>query len=222
MSTKSTKSTKIKYTEKELKQPDEFNKTIARIIDFTADHAKKILIAVVIIIVVLVGAFFINSSSHQSEIEANNMFDEAVGKFYDGDLDGALAGFLETEKNYPDQGVSNIALYYAALVNYNNENYEESINILNQFEADELGEPMLTDSAILIQGLAYFNQNEWQKSIDYLSRIVETSSPYENQAKLHMAISYEKLGDEDRANAIYYQLNQSSPDRDPGLSSVSE
>ena len=217
-----TKSSKIKYTEKELKQPDEFNKTVARVIDYVADHAKKILIAVAVIIVVLIAGFIINSSSAQKEIEANNMFDEAVDKFYAGDLDGALQGFLNTEESYPGQKVSNVALYYAALINFNNENYEESINLLNQFEASELGEPMLSDSAVLVQGLAYFNQNEWQKSIDFLSRIVDSSSPYENQAKLHMAISYEKLGDEDRANAIYYQIYQSKPNINPNVSSVNQ
>lgn len=216
----STKPKKIKYTEKELKQPDEFNKTISRIIDFTSDHAKKILIAVAVIIVILIGAFFVNSSSQQKSIEANNMFEQALTKFYAGDTDGALQGFLDTEKNYPAQGVSNIALYYAALINFNNENYEESIRLLNQFEASELGEPMLVDSAILTQGLAYFNQNEWQKSIDYLSKITDPSSPYENQAKMHIAMSYEKLGDSDRATAIYYQINQENPNS--GIPSVSE
>ena len=216
----STKPKKIKYTEKELKQPDEFNKTITRIIDFTSDHAKKIMIAVAVIIIILIGAFFVNSSSQKNSIEANNMFEEALTKFYDGDTDGALQGFLNTEKIFPSQRVSNIALYYAALINFNEENYDESIRLLNQFEANELGEPMLIDSAILTQGLAYFNQNEWQKSIDFLSKITDPSSPYENQAKMHMAMSYEKLGDSDRATAIYYQINQENPNS--GLPPISE
>ncbi len=209
--------TKIKYTEKELKQPDEFNKTIARAIDFTSDHAKKILIALGVIIVVIVAAFLINTSSQQNAAEANNMFDAASTKFYAGDTEGALQGFLEVGKEYPGQGISNVALYYAAIIHFNNENYEESVNLLNQFEANELGEPMLIDSAILTQGLAYFNQNEWQKAIDYLSRVADIQSPYQNQAKLHLAMSYEELGDTDRANLIYNELYQNQPDRNAGI-----
>lgn len=215
-------STKIKYTEKELKQPDEFNKTVARIIDFTADHGKKILIAIGVVIVILVAAFVLNSTSEQSVLEANSLYDSALAKFDAGDTEGALQGFLEVEQKFSGQGISNLAIYYAALINFNNENYEESINLLNRFEAQELNEPMLVDSAVLTQGLAYFNQNEWQKSIDYLSQITDPSSPYENQAKMHMAMSYEKLGDTDRANAIYNQIYQNQPGTNPGLSSVTQ
>jgi len=214
--------TKIKYTEKELKQPDEFNKTITRAIDFTADHAKKILIAVAVIIVLLVGAFFVNSSSQEKGLEANNSFDNAFSLYETGDTEGALKGFLETEENFPGQGISNVALYYAAIINFNNANYNESVNLLNRFESNEVNEPMLIESATLTQGLAYFNQNEWQKAIDYLSKITNPTSPYEIQAKLHMALSYEKLGDTDRAKSIYDQISQNQTAINPGISSVSQ
>ncbi len=210
--------TKIKYTEKELKQPDEFNKTIARIIDFTSDHSKKILIALGVIIVVIVSAFLINSSSESTTAEANNMFDAAADKFYAGDTEGALQGFLEVEKEYSGQGIANVALYYAAIINFDNGDYEQSLNLLSQFEAKELGEPMLIDSADFTRGLAYFNQNEWQQAIDYLSKIADSQSPYQAQAKLHMAMSYENLGDTDRANLIYNELIQDQPNANPGVS----
>ncbi|MEM7007781.1 MAG: tetratricopeptide repeat protein [Thermodesulfobacteriota bacterium] len=210
-------STKIKYTEKDLKQPDEFNKTVGRIVDFTSDHAKKILIAVVVVIVVLVGAFFINTSSQNQGIEANNMFQSAMNKLDSGDTEGALAGFLELEKEHPNSGVSNVALYYAAMINFNEGNYQESLSLLDRFKANETDEPMLVDSAKLTQGLAYFNQNEWQKAIDYLSEITEPQSPYLTIAKMHMALSYEQLGDSDRATAIYYQINQAQPGLSTGF-----
>ncbi len=88
--------TKIKYTEKELKQPDEFNKTVGRVIDYASDHAKKILIALAIIIAILVGAFFVNSNSQKKELEANIMFDNAFALFDVGDYEVALKGFLDT------------------------------------------------------------------------------------------------------------------------------
>ena len=126
-----------------------------------------------------------------------------------------MEGFLNVEKEFPGQGISNVALYYAAIINFNNENYEESINLLSQFEANELGEPMLIDSAILTQGLAYFNQNEWQKAIDYLSRVADSQNPYQTQAKLHMAMAYEQMGDSDRANLIYEEMYKDMPDTNP-------
>ena len=214
--------TKIKYTEKELKQPDEFNKTVVRVIDFASDHAKKILIALAIIIAILVGAFFVNSNSHKKELEANVMFDNAFVLFDAGDYEVALKGFLDTAEKYPGEGISNIALYYAAIINFKNTNYNEAVSLLKRFEAKEVNEPMLVESAVLNQGLAYFKQNEWQKAIDYLSKINNPASPYEKQAKLHIALSYQKLGDTDRANAIYNQIYQNQACSNPGFSSVSQ
>ena len=214
--------TKIKYTEKELKQPDEFNKTVARVIDFTADHSKKILIGLAVIIALLIGGYFVNSNSQKNELEANNMFDNALALFDVGDSQGALKGFLDTAEQYPGEGISNIALYYAAIINFNDGNYNESVNLLNRFESNEVNEPMLVESAILTQGLAYFNQNEWNKAIDYLSKINDPASPYERQAKLHIALSYEQLGDADRAKSIYDQIYQNQVGSSPGLSSVSQ
>ena len=214
--------TEIKYTEKELKQPDEFNKVITRAIDFTADHGKKILIAIAVIIVLLVGIFFVNSSSQQKSLEANSSFDTAFSLFESGDNEGALKGFLATAEQYPDQGISNVALYYAAIINFNTGNYDESINLLNRFESNEANEPLLIQSATLTQGLAYFKQNEWQKAIDSFSKITDPTSPYERQAKLHTALSYEKLGDTDRAKSIYDQMSQNQTGVTPSISSVSQ
>lgn len=212
--------TKIKYTQKELKQPDEFNKTVVRVIDFTADHSKKILIGLVVIIALLIGGYVVKSNSQKNELDANNMFDNALALFDVGDSQGALKGFLDTAEQYPGQGISNIALYYAAIINFNDGNYNESVNLLSRFESKEVNEPMLVESALLTQGLAYFNQNEWNKAIDYLSKINNPTSPYEKQAKHHIALSYEKLGDTDRAKSIYDQIYQNQAGSSPGLSSV--
>jgi len=214
--------TKIKYTEKELKQPDEFNKTVMRIIDFTADHAKKILIAVGLVIIILIAAFILNSGSEKERIEANNMFDSAMELYNNGDNQGALSGFLETEKAFPDQGVSNIALYYAAIINFNEGNYSETVSLLNRFEKSEIDEPLLVESATLAQGLAYFNQNEWQNAIDYFSNITDPASPFEKEAKLYSAISYEKLGDTARAKEIYDQITQTQAGINPGITPVTQ
>lgn len=214
--------TKIKYTEKELKQPDEFNKTVMRIIDFTADHAKKILIAVGLVIIILIAAFILNSGSEKERIEANNMFDSAMELYNNGDNQGALSGFLETEKAFPDQGVSNIALYYAAIISFNEGNYSETVSLLNRFEKSEIDEPLLVESATLTQGLAYFNQNEWQNAIDYFSNITDPASPFEKEAKLYSAISYEKLGDTARAKEIYNQITQTQGGMNPGITPVAQ
>lgn len=214
--------TKIKYTEKELKQPDEFNKTVMRIIDFTADHAKKILIAVGLVIIILIAAFILNSGSEKERIEANNMFDSAMELYNNGDNQGALSGFLETEKAFPDQGVSNIALYYAAIISFNEGNYSETVSLLNRFEKSEIDEPLLVESATLTQGLAYFNQNEWQNAIDYFSNITDPASPFEKEAKLYSAISYEKLGDTARAKEIYDQITQTQAGINPGITPVAQ
>ena len=86
---------------------------------------------------ILLSAFFINSSSQKEGIEANNSFQSALSLYETGDSEGALKGFLATVEQYPGQGISNISLYYAALINFNNGNYGESVKLLNNFECEK-------------------------------------------------------------------------------------
>jgi hypothetical protein len=54
--------------------------------------------------------------------------------------------------------------------------------------------------------LSSFNERKWREAIDNLSKLDKVGSPYENQAKLHIGLSLEKLGRYSEAEQIYKEI----------------
>jgi|GEM_PF-664976 len=207
---------KIKYTEKELKQPDRFVGAIESAVNFAGGHSRLLLAAVVAVIVVLVGAYFMNTSAENKVFEANMMFDDALELYNEGKEKEALPVFLETAEKYSGEKISNIAVYYAGIINYNMGNYEESRRLLSEFLASDVKESMLRDSAILTQGLASYSEGNWAQAIEYLTKLkVGTGSPYETMGRLHLAFSYQRSGQPQKANEIYKDMYESVPGFNP-------
>lgn len=199
-------SKKIKYTQKDLKQPDKFREGVGRSIDLASDNFNKILIALGIIIAFFVGAFIISSNAEKKKLEANAKFEDAMDSYVNGKSDQALSLFLETYEQYPDVKISQIALYYAGIINYEKENYDKSITLLEKFTRNGVTDQNLIDAAHLTQGLASFNQENWQQAVDYLSKLNNSGSPYGEQAKIHLGLAYQKLGDQEKAQQIYREV----------------
>jgi tetratricopeptide (TPR) repeat protein len=207
---------KIKYTEKELKQPDRFVGAIESAVNFAGDHSRLLLAVVGAIIVILVGAYFINITTENKAFDANIMFNEALDLYNEGNEEEALAGFLETAETYSGESISNIAIYYAGLINYNLGNYEDSRQLLSEFLASDVKERMLRDSAILTQGLASYSEGNWTQAIEYLTKLESgTGSPYETMGKLHLAFSYQRSGQPQKANEVYKDMYESVPGFNP-------
>ena len=207
---------KIKYTEKELKQPDKFVGAIESAVNFAGDHSRVLLAAVGAIIVVIVGAYFINTSAENNAFEANTSFDAALEQYALGNEDEALTMFLNTADEYSGEDISNIAVYYAGIINYNQGNYEESRKLLSRFLASDVSDSMLRDSAILTQGLASYSEGNWEQAIEYLTTLrTGVGSPYETMGQLHLAFSYQRSGQPQKANEVYKEMYESVPGFNP-------
>ncbi len=213
---------KIKYTEKELKGPDQFTRTVISGFEYFADHTTKILVIVVAIIVVLAAAYTVSTYSGKKEEKASVMFDAAVEEYESGNYEQALNEFLLVNREFSGSNISNIALYYAGLINYRLGNYDESVNNLNGFLGSGVNDRILDQSAIFTQGLARYKQGKWQEAIDYLSKVSSApeGGPYTAQARLLSALSYEKLGKPEQAETLYRELNQNQPAVNSGMSPV--
>lgn len=213
---------KIKYTQKELKGPDKFTTAVISGFEYFQDHTTKILVIVVAVIVVLAGSYAINVYRGKKNEQASVMFDQAVLKYDSGSYEEALDEFKAVQREFPDKNISAISLYYIGLINYNQGNYEESARTLNDFINSGIDESMLIQSAILTQGLASFEEGKWQQAIEYLTKLEsEPFGPYGDRAKLYMALSYEKLGQPEKAETLYRELDQSQTGFNPGMSPVS-
>jgi len=212
-------SKKIKYTQKELKEPDELHKNVARVVDYTADHARRIIYIIVAVIGVLVAAYLVNLNADNKQIEANVAFNSALESYNAGNMEEALKGFSATISEYPGEDISTIAVYYSGIIEYHQGNYEKSISLFDEFLRGDVDEQMLTDAATLTQGLALFNLEKWQESIIYLEHFNQPGNLYEEQAKNHLSIAYQKLGDKDKAEAVRRSLEQTQGAGNPGVPS---
>ena len=213
--------TKIKYTQKELKGPDKFSSTVIAGFDYFADHSKKIVLIVAAVIVVLAAAYLVHKYREGKNDEAALMFNTAVEKLDSGDLEGALAGFEEITKQFPDKKISKIAIYYSGVIDYKLGKYDDSINELNEFLTSGVEEDTLIQSAILTQGMARIEEGKWQQAVQFLEQFKEIpEGPVRDRALVNLAIAYEKLGQKAKADAVYRELNKGPAGLNPGFSPV--
>lgn len=214
---------KIKYTEKELKQPDKFTQAIAVAVEYIAHHFNRIAIIVGIIIAVLLAAYLFNVSAGEKTSKANSMFEDAETTLRSGDMESALAQFETITEEYPGEKISALAYYQIGVIKYNSGSYDESIKALQEFIDKSGDETVIMESAVLTQGLASYKKGDWQKAVDYLTVFEnKVGSPYEIQAKEHLAKAYDQMGEKDKAETIRKQLKQQSTNLNRGFSAISE
>ena len=210
-------SRKIKVTQKELKSPDKFREAVSNTILFLSDNYKKILLVISGVVIIAIIAFVLINRLEKENLEANSEFSEASKLYSSGNSQEALSKFLAVREKYPDTRISTLALYYAGSINYELGNYEQSISLLNDFMNSDVNDQTLRDAAYLTLGLSSFNLGKWQEAVDYLSELNKDGGPYENQARLHIGMSLEKMGRSNEAEEIYKQILNEQTANNPGL-----
>ena len=194
---------KIKYTIKELKQPDKFRQFISDLTDTAAANFNKILYTVGGIFVLLLVIYFVSSHNEKKVQVAGEKFENALFQYNAGNTQAALEGFAALIEEQPSQQSAKLALYYTGAINYDLGLYEESISSLIEYLNDSPDNQLLEDSANFTIGLAFYNLKNWQESEKYLSKLQNSGSPYEKQANVNLALAYEKMGEFDKAEDIY-------------------
>lgn len=205
-------SEKIKYTIKELKQPDKFRQFISDLVDTAAENFNKILYAVGAIVVLLIVIYLVSSNQEKKEQMAGEMFESALVEYNSGNIQPALEGFETLVKEHPKQQAAKLALYYTGILNYDLGEYNKTISSLEEYLNDSPDNKLLEDSANFTIGLAYYNLENWQDAEKYLVKLQNSGSPYEKQANINLGLTYEKLGQFDKAQDIYKNfLNNTAP-----------
>jgi len=196
-------SEKIKYTQKELKQPDKFRSFIINLVDKATDNFNKLLYAFGSLVVILIIIYIFTSYQNKQSELAGTQFEQALALYNLGNTQEALTGFADLVSEYPNQQSSKLALYYSGNIYYDAGQYEESIEEMLKYLNSSPKNLLLEDSANLTIGLSYYNLENWEDAVSYLSMIQDSGSPYERQAKINLGLAYEKLGQYDKAQEIY-------------------
>lgn len=197
---------RIKFTQKQVKSPDEFRKSIARIIEFASDNYARFLIGLGIIVVIIVAVLSISIYRERQDLEANSRFQQAIGNYSSGDVEAALSELKNIKDNYPDCQISDIALYYIGVINLENGKYDEAISSLDEFLRTDETDATLRDAAHYKLGVANFKKGMWQSAIDSSLKLNSEESPYKKQAQLLSALAFEKQGKRSEAEKIYQEL----------------
>jgi len=124
--------------------------------------------------------------------------------------DGNNEGFLGIIDSYSSTAAGNLANYYAGICYLNLGEYENAIDYLSSFEADDILVSSIKLGAI---GDAYAEMTDMEKAADYYVSAANnnennfTTPIYLNKA----AKAYEAIGDKDEAIEIYETLMTEFP-----------
>ena len=194
--------TKIKYTTKELKRPDRFREFLAESLEGLSEHFNKILIGIGVIVLALLGVCFTSSQQEEKDLLANEQFRKAVMSYNSGEMETSLSQLQTLREEHSGTEVSVLALYQIGMINYQLENHEEAIKNLELFLDEDPEDGIFRDGSNVVIGLSYFKLEKWDKSIEHLSEVDGSTSPYYVQARRHLSLVYEKTGEPEKAEKI--------------------
>ena len=193
---------KIKYTTKELKRPDRFREFLAESLEDLSKYFNKILIGIGAIVVVLLAVCFVSSQEEEINLMANEQFQKALKSYEGGEMETSLSLLQALREEHPKADVSLLALYQMGTINYKLGNFEEATRHLELFLDEDPEDDIFRDGANLVIGLSAFKLEKWDKSIEYLSEVDGSTSPYYVQARRHLSLVYEKTGEPEKAEKI--------------------
>ncbi len=193
---------KIKYTTKELKRPDRFREFLAESLEDLSKYFNRILIGIGAIVVVMLAVCFVSSQEEEINLMANEQFQKALKSYEGGEMENSLSQLQTLREEHPKADVSVLALHQMGMINYKLGNFEEATRHLELFLDEDPEDAIFRDGANLVIGLSAFKLEKWDKSIEYLSEVDGNESPYYVQARRHLSLVYEKIGEPEKAEKI--------------------
>ena len=193
---------KIKYTTKELKRPDRFREFLAESLEDLSKYFNKILIGIGVIVVAMLAVCFVSSQEEEINLMANEQFQKALKSYDDGEMENSLSLLQTLREEHAKADVSVLALHQMGMINYKLGNFEEATKHLELFLDEDPEDAIFRDGANLVIGLSAFKLEKWDKSIEHLSEVDGSTSPYYVQARRQLSLVYEKTGEPEKAEKI--------------------
>ena len=193
---------KIKYTTKELKRPDRFREFLGESLENLSRYFNRILVGIGAIVVVLLAVCFVSSQEEEINLMANEQFQKALKSYEGGEMENSLSRLQALREEHPKADVSLLALYQMGMINYKLGNFEEATKHLELFLDEDPEDDIFRDGANLVIGLSAFKLEKWDKSLEHLSEVDGSTSPYYVQARRQLSLVYEKTGEPEKAEKI--------------------
>ena len=205
--------------QKRLKEPDEFISTTARIISWTVENLKLILIGIIIGVLVVVSLVFWRIRTRNREVEALNSFYRALEMLTSAE-DPSSKGYQEAidefgriQREYPRTEAVQLAQLQLGQGFLNSKQYDKAMETYRKFLDSDPREELYRLLALQNLGYAYEGQGDYQRALDsYQSLVSEGESFLQPWGYFNVGRCYEKLGKREEALKAYGIFLEKFPD----------
>ena len=209
-----------RISKKKLKEPDEFVSTAARMILWTKENLKLILVGAIIVALIVFSIVLWRIRMKTREAEAFNLLhraSEVLSKAEEDpssrDYQEALDEFERIRREYPRTQASQLAQLQLGHGFLNSKQYDKAAQTYRQFLDNNPGESLYHLFALQNLGYAYEGQGDYQKALDSFRELVDMGESFlQPWGYLNMGRCYEKLDKREEALRTYRVFLEKFPD----------
>ncbi len=210
---------RMRISKKKLKEPDEFISTAARIISWTRDNLRLILIGIMICALVALSIVFWRIRTKTREAEALNAFHLASGILMSDEdpssrpYQEAMDEFERIQREYPHTDAGQLAQLQLGQGFLKSKQYDKAVETYREFLDSNPGERLYRLFALQNLGYAYEGQGDYQNALDAFQGLVDMGENFlQPWGYLNMGRCYEKLGKREEALRNYRTFLEKFPD----------
>ena len=201
--------------EKEALQQEKINETVSRTEQFFNENKKLIYGLIIAILVVGFGVLAYNQwILKPKQAEAMEQMFPAESAFAAGEYelalngDGNVLGFKDILDQYGTKGGKAVN-FYAGVCELQLGNFQEAINYLKKYKGKD---HILSARALACLGDAYTGLEDYNTAVSYFEKAADLSDDMFSAAYLLKAgVTYEELGNDDKALACYKRIKDNWP-----------
>jgi tetratricopeptide (TPR) repeat protein len=204
---------------KKLKEPDEFISTTARMITWTMENLKLLLIGIIIGALVVLSLILWRIRARNREVEALDVFYRASEMLISAE-DPSSKGYQEAideleriQRDYSHTAVVQLAQLQLGQGFLNSKQYDKAVETYRKFLDSDPREGLYRLLALQNLAYAYEGQGDYQKALDsFQSLVAKGESFLQPWGYLNVSRCYEKLGKREEALKTYRIFLEKFPD----------
>ncbi|NIS63262.1 MAG: tetratricopeptide repeat protein, partial [Proteobacteria bacterium] len=208
---------------KKLKEPDEFISTTARILSWTVENLKLLLIGIIICALIVLSVVFWRIRARNRELDALNVFHRASEMLMSAE-DPSSKGYQEAideleriKREYAHTDVVELAQLQLGQGFLNTKQYDKAVESYRKLLDRGPRERLYRLLALQNLGYAYEGQGDYQKALDsFQSLVAKGESFLQPWGYLNVSRCYEKLGKREEALKTYRIFLEKFPDSTMG------
>ena len=213
-----------KITRKELlKEPDEFISISAKVIAYSRQNPKKVVMGVVIVVACLLAVMSFYAYQRHGKLASLELFDRAFQEYQmmesssqaptNEQLDKLFEEFEVIARDYASFPAGEMALLYSGHVLYKKGDFSRALDRYTKMQSTSLAKDGLSPLILYHIAMTRLALKDYEQAIvlfDQLSK--DTNSPYRREAHAAIARIYETLGKDKEAVQAYRQYLKMFPE----------